>query len=384
MSSYNFKFRTMSPLHIGTGDEIDPFMYVIKESISDSERKKQAVIADKYAHILKNKPNKLIQQQSNKEYILYYFDTNKLIMLLTNNERAELKSVLSMYSVASINPVRKVLYKIFNPELHADTIIGKYKVNEAVYKYYISEIENKEYKNQLKLSTIYRNKYFEPVIPGSSIKGALRTAFLFQNNISEKSITIDKDPFQLLRISDSYRAASCNTTLGFIHKFKREELSLYNDIYSLAEYIPNNKNFIINMDFINNVNTDKFNQKAYSNLKHIFSNSDNIINMLNSCYKDEFEYVYKLFEQKCGDKHPFIQNVQEIRNKIDRPVAFIQIGKYGGKSIKLEKKLSDENDVLKSRSYLSYKRLKSNWIENGDEYLYNVFPIGWVSVYLKK
>lgn len=384
MSLYNFIFRTISPLHIGTGDEIDPFTYVIKESIANEEQKKQTDVSDKYANISKKNVNNLTQQQTNKFYTLYYFDTNKLIMLLKDSERVELKCVLSKHSKASINPVRKVLHKVFNPELHSSAVIGKYKVNAAVYNYYISEIESREYKNQLKLSTIYRNKNFEPVILGSSIKGAIKTAFLYQNDITEKSISIEQDPFQVLKVSDSVRTTACDTTVGFIHKFMRKELSLYNNIYSIAEYIPDKKNFQVCLNVIENINTAKFNQKLYNSLNRIFSQSESIIKMLNNYYGDEFEYVYKLFEKKCGDRHKFIKNVQEIKSKIDRPVAFIQLGKYGGKNLKLQNKTAAGNDEVKSSTYLSYKQLKDSKIKDNDEYLYNVFPIGWVAVYLEQ
>lgn len=377
MAEYKFTFRTLSPLHIGSGDEIDPFTYVIQEKSSKKDETAKNIIAEKYKKL---PPNLKQIQESNKTYTLYYFDIYKLMDLLDNNTRIELLKRTNTISKANINPIRKYLKEIFNPEKHQMAILSSYTVNGDVYRQYLDNLNNEQLKNQLILSTVIRNKKYQPYIPGSSIKGAIRNAFFTTTELDSK-VSISEDPFNLLKVSDSRRDTKCGVGIAFAQKFEKNKLSLYNDIYSMGEYVNQGTNFSVNIEYNNHLSNSTLDQKILKSMNENFNSYDNIINMLNNHYEKGFNNIYKMFEEKYGSKHPFIEQVNMIKSKIQRPHAFIQLGKYGGQDLKIDKMEKE----IKSMTLFSKNHLKNNdSLQDKLRETDIVFPVGWIAVYEEK
>ncbi len=132
--SYNVRLHILSPVHVGSGQELDPFSYVIRDN--------KLLIID-LAKWIENYSDKetLYQKMDSEDYI----DLRNYIAKNFNDNNA----VLSTIDVKSSEVVR--IYK------------------KAVY--------DKRSGNQALINFMTRNEITKiPYLPGSSIKGAIRTA----------------------------------------------------------------------------------------------------------------------------------------------------------------------------------------------------------------
>lgn len=171
--SYNVRLHILSPVHVGSGQELDPFSYVIRDN--------KLLILD-LAKWIENYSDKetLYQKMNSDDYI----DLRNYIAKNFNDDNA----VLSTIGVKS-------------PE-----VVRTYK--KAVY--------DKTSRNQALINFMTRNEITKiPYLPGSSIKGAIRTAianrFVISANIkSGDSYNYNNkifgkptdDPMKYLKISD--------------------------------------------------------------------------------------------------------------------------------------------------------------------------------------
>jgi CRISPR-associated protein Csm5 len=132
---YVLKGTALTPIHIGTGEELEPFNYHIEKET------------------------------------LYVFDFSKFIKETTPQIRTEFLKLIDQNDIIAL---RRFLRK------HID--LEKYSLFQMpVTKEIASEYEAKkdDPKNQLLIKPFIRNETtFHPFIPGSSIKGAIRTAVL--------------------------------------------------------------------------------------------------------------------------------------------------------------------------------------------------------------
>ncbi len=140
-------------IHIGTGKELEPLDYYVK--------------AGEFIRFL---PNKIVSSLSQR-------DRNILNKIIDSNNLKE---------------VAKFLYE----NLDNNSIIYKTKVSDIIQNEFLDKFSSKE-NRQIVLET-YRDKFdYFPVIPGSSIKGAVRTAVLWYymkyNNLQEKINVIQRE-----------------------------------------------------------------------------------------------------------------------------------------------------------------------------------------------
>ncbi len=344
---YNYKlnFYTISPLHIGTGEDIEPFSYVIKNGI------------------------------------LYYFDLTKFILMLDDMKRNELLKRISNPGSTAIISVRKYLSDLFDPEIYKEVILYSYKLNQFVEKYYNDRFSDssKDVINQLAISTIYRNNLYQAIIPGSSIKGMIRNAFVKVNHLEqiEKDIKINKDPFKFVKVSDGIREKETKVDIAFLYHIKKDELELGNTQYSLLEYINSKQSFIVEFSIDLSKNEySSFNMDYINGISDNFTSWRKIIKMLDDFYKPKFEKLYNIILKYGGEDHPFIENVEKIRKAlVGKPYTFIQLGKYGGQEMYNDNGKELEN--LKYRRYISYNYIKND----ADLFVKNLMPLGWIAVY---
>ena len=185
-----FRLTLASPVHVGCGEVYEPMNFVIDEDSME----------------------------------LISFDTGYFMSLLTDDELAKLSTICRKGTVASLQE----LYKFMRNHSHVarGTAI---KVSEAFMNHYKDVLEKPSNKFVRELNMFEINRTFfnpienEPVIPGSAIKGAIRTAVLnFRNNGSSrpqfkgrnasKSMeerllqysfkNMGSDPFRLVKVSD--------------------------------------------------------------------------------------------------------------------------------------------------------------------------------------
>ncbi|MFQ6071956.1 MAG: type III-A CRISPR-associated RAMP protein Csm5 [Methanosarcinales archaeon] len=172
---------TVTPIHIGSGVEVDPFEYVID---------------DKF----------------------YKINLNKFIELLDEKDRNNFLDI----SAKNIVQTRQVIKNKANLYLVSEYTA---KVSDEVRNIYNSKISDP--RNELDIQTFIKSRNLS-YVPGSSVKGAIRTALLYyyankplqraDRNIEGEVFrykNAGNDPFRALKISDS----------GFI---RHEQMQVYN------------------------------------------------------------------------------------------------------------------------------------------------------------
>ena len=188
LQHYKLSISTLSPVHIGCGEDYEPTNYVmddqclhyfdvlgLADALSEDDRKK-------LDHVNKSKTPLLEIQK-------FFFECKETLI------------------------VQKKHTRIVSPDLFK-------KYSDVIGKAASVEQDGKKRINTLEIArTSYNSHTQMPIIPGSSLKGAIRTAFLNELNQArptklppkelEKELlkgAFQTDPMRLIKISD----ASCN------------------------------------------------------------------------------------------------------------------------------------------------------------------------------
>jgi len=167
------RFYTITPLtgtHIGTGEELSPLDYKVTSKIGNTDFKKMTY--------LKFSSDKILQR--------LYFDEKAM----TNFERA------------SVNRNMKELYDFFQNNCTYEDKDYTCDITDSFKQTYNENQEKDPHINAAKVLQMYRTAGTpNPVIPGSSIKGSVRTALLNgflkglsnRNDFKEKQREIKQD-----------------------------------------------------------------------------------------------------------------------------------------------------------------------------------------------
>ncbi len=136
------KLETLSPVHIGSGQELDPFSYVIKEN-------------------------------GGSEPILYFID-----IALWIESRPNVADVTAYFASHNYAEVRKFLYeRIEDPSRYALAAIPV--KDTEIFETYKRVVLGAKPENRLLLDGAVKNPLsFGLIVPGSSVKGAIHTAIL--------------------------------------------------------------------------------------------------------------------------------------------------------------------------------------------------------------
>ncbi|MBI5185788.1 MAG: type III-A CRISPR-associated RAMP protein Csm5 [Nitrospinae bacterium] len=135
MKHYTLKFEILSPLHIGAGEEMDPMSYIIK---------------------------------GNR---LYRVSFEKFVSRMDESQRSEFESVIAKGNLVDLR--RHVIKKL---DLESEALYSV-EASMQISKLYDSKIGDME--NQLLIHQFLRTEDAAfPLIPGSSLKGAIRTALV--------------------------------------------------------------------------------------------------------------------------------------------------------------------------------------------------------------
>jgi CRISPR-associated protein Csm5 len=207
MTTYTVHGEVLTPIHIGIGDQIDPMEYVIE--------------GDHF----------------------YRFDLEKTVQSMDASDRQRFVELCDSPDPASLRKfvVEKLPWK--------NHVQYKAKATSSVQQAYKGSLE--QVRNQLLISPIMRDPIsWRPFIPGSSLKGAMRTALLNKrvksmqpkparpdfrdrwagqtlegeilgNLRSNRRPDIMNDPFKLIKVSDAFlpqdsisvaKVANCHRT----------------------------------------------------------------------------------------------------------------------------------------------------------------------------
>lgn len=212
------KITPITYIHIGSGEKLDPMRFIIKDGWA------------------------------------YYLDQMSCIRYFLENFRKEFKEVMSS---GNIKNMTNFFYNRFNPSIKNIWFL-KYKVDDSVAEDYLSKLSN--WRNQNLVTEFIRTGLSKPFIPGSSIKGALRTALLsrevrerpknyikddrlqadllgynvYNEKKGKKSIIISEDPFKFLKVSDIDLPDNCLT-------IKKSEIVEGNSSYNVHQNAVGNQ-----------------------------------------------------------------------------------------------------------------------------------------------
>lgn len=342
MKPITMKFNcfTLSPIHIGTGEDIEPFSYVIQGKT------------------------------------LYCFDFMRFSALLSEHERSELqKQILNPGSVGII-ALRRHIKNLFDTNKHKDALLYSYDINnKGVLEYYNKRFDanDKDVINNLAISSIFRTRANNAAIPGSSMKGAIRAAVLKNNRIYE-NIDIQKDPFAVVSVGDIIREKPVKTDVGFVHLFLKDKLEWGNNLTNLVEYINSDQIFPMEITIDNNLDRSIFNTNVVATIEKDFEDKKSFLKAMNDYYGEKLENDYNMYKNTFGAENPFIKYINKVESsiKIKEARAFINIGKYGGQTMK-----GRIENIKKYRRHLSYNQLK----KDSDIIGKNIMPMGWICIY---
>lgn len=199
LKTYRLALTPLSPIHIGCGEDFEPTNYVIDEGV------------------------------------LYGFDPSRAV--LSEGQKSKLMDVANRASLLGIQKFFKDNAEIFKAQ--ADTLIPVSSGVASVYEQRVGRAANVEASgnqvfNQLFIErTMHTGRESQPYIPGSSFKGAIRTAMLDHLNLERKPSRDDnvqkgtpklearllghgdepnkfeRSPLRLLKVADLMPAAHC-------------------------------------------------------------------------------------------------------------------------------------------------------------------------------
>jgi hypothetical protein len=139
MQTEFFRLEILTPVHIGTGDELDPMNYLMQEEADGPT-----------CHVV-----------NTNAWAAEYPDPDDLCC---------------RFSGENVPQIRKFLADNLDPGIYG---IRRIAVSDRqIYKEYLSKRDDQRTSNQLRLSPQMSSNGQSPIIPGSSLKGALRTAVI--------------------------------------------------------------------------------------------------------------------------------------------------------------------------------------------------------------
>lgn len=318
METINFKLKILSPVFIGSGNKLSPLNYIIKG------------------------------------HFLYKIKESNYIKYLLNDNKDRFLNVINSDNIGNINR-----YYLDNfDETNKDLYYCKLPVVTDFINKYNSIINS--YDNQGLIDEFICNSLNgKPYIPGSTLKGSLRTVILSnllqnQNNYDDRSgdiefsllkafndrgqASITEDPFKFLKINDMFFEDNLKVCKNEnVKPGRNSSIPEFREILMPSEKTINGQ-IIVHKDFETYFAT-KLNVKI-SNMKEY------LIKCLNDFYKPVIITDKAFFENMRG------YSINDIITKLDTALrlnnkSVIRIGKGQGKiSFSIYNQLSKTRNVV--------------------------------------
>lgn len=360
MQIFKFNMNFLSPVHIGSGEEIDPLNYIV---------------SDKFFYRINLE--KLIYEMKDQE-------RKELINLIENKRYIELRKFISL----NCNVEKYSFYK---------TKISKNFKN--IYSNSIGKIEN-----TLTVNSFIRSNNFKAYIPGSSIKGSIRTALLnyyFNKDYKEKN----KDIIQGLKLKNKWINGR-NIENEILHNERSDpKLDPFRAVFIQDLFFQkNNEIFIghvINRRLKNGNLTDSSEswQMFYEVTGSVISNPQTESDDFST---DHGEIrINELLENKVNFNYKIdMSDIRNSCNKFYKKIAEDEYNKFFRKenNIKFDKLLelidgTEENQFIlrigkfshiESMTLDNFEKFKPRRFGNSRNLLEGRYPLGWVKITYKK
>lgn len=316
MSVQNLKIRLhiLSPVHIGCDDVYEPTSFVIDEQ---------------------NK--KLIE-----------FDPMDFVKALSQKEREEFSKKCTGDNLLDIIKFTKRTYKPALGGKHIDIANGLLEHYKRVLS--MSTFEKKAVINQFTINkTAYNSQNNQPYIPGSSLKGSLRTAYLsalanvkeetkwnqkaddLETKLLDRSTNpkekISSDPFRMVKVSDLLPVGDVKTKIVYAINRKKEKsdkatLAEKGGVYQIFETIQSGAIFggIINVD------SPIEGSKIMTPIK-----PENLLLSVHKFYAGNLKQEIKPLNDALGIKHQAgISANAQFQDKFKQSAFLIRLGRHSG------------------------------------------------------
>lgn len=243
INHYKIKLKTLSPIHIGSGEQVS----------------KTEVLID------------------NIKKIVYIPDNSKLFHGMIECGIAEKyeKEIMSNTSFDLLDFLRRCGV----PE-------EKY-LSWVRYSYSLGEINDKK----MNIDTFYKDAYSRPYVPGSSLKGALRTALLANAFLNNSKLTIDKSSEKRngYKIGDMKKHES-DTEVKLFHTLDNKRDKKANAVNSIFKGLRISDSEPVDLENI--ILCQKIDIKAEPYRQSKFYKEKNAINVYRECIKPGTEIVF--------------------------------------------------------------------------------------------
>jgi len=381
LKKYKFKFKCLSPIHIGSGEKISIFDYKVREK-----------------QIKPGTPRGVY------DYFVCVFNHAKIYHSLSEADKQKFISLSKSDRPQDIMALREMIAEHAKNDEH---YYYKTLAHKAFYEHY----ENKKgaLNNQCGLNLFARNGFI-PYIPGSSIKGAIRTGILNAlfnacdpskiSAISQRACSkkgspdaryaefsvlnalndydkpdIEKDPFGGLSVSD----INLTNSEIFACKLLKYRYSEKKQIFDVLSNERNQSGMELNYELT--IAKEKTLEITINSQK--FKLGHDLLTLLDCCDKftkrvlnDECE---RLFTNKdsCARATPFkpseiAESYQIIKNNtsgIDKGKFLLRVGFSGG---------YDATTIKKIRNFLEPKPGKMGMGWGYSKNIFQKFPLGFV------
>jgi len=357
---YRIILKTLTPIHIGCGEAFQPLeFYVVKEKLYELD-------TDRF---LEN-----LSSEELKEYFKIF-------------EKKDIGIVIELFSFT-----QKTFSNLLNRLANKDKkeILKLIKSQIKIPKYFKKDFEdvinNKVRINKFSIEKTFKNIKGKPYIPGSSLKGSIRTAVLNYLNRSQKvkkenlknkkssleaegkilncynekednTYNISEDPFKFVKISDLHlkNKSQVATQIYYGLNFHKERKKC--GIPTYLECILCGEEF-----------TGEF-QIVKNNLL----NFDIIIKALKEFYNKDFEKEKQLL-QRLEKLYSFILP-EELINYSTNDKPLIRLGKHSG------------NEFVTIKNLRRLLNTKTIWLASETKKINSnskVYPFGWTEISFEK
>ncbi len=342
MKKYKLNCEILSPINIGTGIEIEPFDYIIKDNR------------------------------------FYKISLEDFLLGITAEEQIKFNKLLD---ANEINRVREFILGIWNPEKYPPEYFAD--VSDEVTRVYNENIGNIE--NQLLINPFIRTNRL-PYIPGSSLKGSLRTALISQLG-KEKDysyvkddrkieahilgstnprgfLDAKKDPFRAIKIKDGFLPPNATIISKVVNvgkdkngKLKSLSIQMFNEV---TYFLLSEKK----IQFETELTIDNNLQDTHWLGKNI--NIELIRESCNVFYQDKLEKEKNFFSGTEVEKA--ISPLWET--KFDKNSFLVRIGRYSGvESVTIDK-------------YRNPRPPRGKGWGKTKNLIEGKYPLGWVKIKL--
>ncbi len=402
LTSYRLSITPLSPIHIGTGESYEPTNYVIDEGV------------------------------------LYEFDTGTVMQVLTRTDRAQLQNITS----GTPGPTMVLAVQRFFFDRRA--LLMSHSVQRIpvlsgvanLYKNRIGQTANlesggKKVINRLEIDrTGFDSITRLPLLYGSSMKGAMRTALLdrvnagaltqdkkglheFQGGLfryrdpDKRKLFLEKDPMRLIHVSDAVwsgerdipaaqvylainrKKAPVKDQQGNLRKSQAES----RDLYQILECIPGWRY----RAFTNQINIQCMTDldKHYSKnipAKELRFDITDIAHACNTFYEPILEAENQLMIERGYLDITWEKSTQMLLNsckeRMERGEIFLlRVGRHSGaesvtlngvRSIRI---MLDRDQATKKQRFTSEKAARTFWLAAQElDQTSNLLPFGWLLV----